>query len=354
MTQATPINSGYLYAIISAVLLGASTPAAKYFLGEIHPVLLAGLFYLGSGLGVLIILSVRHLISSHIAESNLKRSDWKWLLIAILCGGIMAPAMLMVGLTRTNAATASLLLNFESVFTALTAWLLFKEHTSRHIIFGMALIISGGFILGWSKSFNVGLVAGMLFIIAACFLWALDNNVTRNISATDPLKIVCIKSLVAGITNTTLAFAIGATLPNHMLLGMTTFVGFVGYGISLVCFILALRHIGTGRTGAYFSLAPFIGASLAVLFLGEPLTIQLVLAGCLMGWGTWLHLTEYHSHEHLHDELTHDHRHVHDEHHQHEHQPGDPKGEPHSHSHTHERLIHSHPHFPDTHHRHKH
>lgn len=354
MKLATQINSGYLYAIIAAVLFGASTPAAKYFLGEIHPVLLAGLFYLGSGIGVLIILSVRKLVVSHIADSTLKRGDWKWLMIAILCGGIMAPVLLMVGLTRTNAATASLLLNFESVFTALSAWLLFKEHTSRHIMLGMALIVMGGFILGWSKSFDLSLASGMLFIIAACFLWAMDNNVTRNISATDPLKIVAIKSLVAGTTNTTLAFAIGATLPNHMLLGMSALVGFVSYGISLICFILALRHIGTGRTGAYFSLAPFIGAALAVIFLGEPLTTQLVLAGCLMGWGTWLHLTEYHEHEHCHEELAHDHRHIHDEHHQHEHKPGDPKGEPHAHPHVHGPLIHAHPHFPDTHHRHKH
>jgi len=349
------INSGYLYAIFSAVLFGASTPAAKYFLKEIHPILLAGLFYSGAGIGIFIILLGRKLFLHGGSDTKLHLRDFKWLLIATLCGGIAAPVLLMVSLAKMSASTVALLLNLETVFTALTAWFLFKEHTSRNIVIGLILIVVGGFILAWPQHFSFNVLSGVIFITLACFLWAIDNNVTRNISNVDPLIIVAIKSLVSGATNTTLAFILGIEFFHRaMLFGLSATVGFFSYGLSLVCFVLALRYIGTGRTSACFSLAPFIGASFAVIFLNDPLTIQLILAGSLMGLGTWLHLTEHHEHEHFHDRMIHEHRHIHDDHHQHNHHPDDPVGEPHSHAHEHEPLKHSHQHFPDIHHRHKH
>ena len=131
-------------------------------------------------------------------------------------------------------------------------------------------------------------------------------------------------------------------------------MGLAGYGVSLVLFVVALRHIGTARTGAYFSLAPFFGAIIAVFVVGEPVTPQLLVAGALMGAGVWLHLTERHEHEHAHDPMVHAHRHVHDEHHGHAHDGSEPPGEPHVHPHTHVRLRHGHAHFPDIHHRHDH
>ncbi|HYB43747.1 MAG TPA: DMT family transporter, partial [Candidatus Methylomirabilis sp.] len=131
-------------------------------------------------------------------------------------------------------------------------------------------------------------------------------------------------------------------------------VGFAGYGVSLVLFVVALRHVGAARTGAYFSLAPFWGASLAVVLLRETVTARLVVAGALMAIGVWLHLTEHHAHEHEHEAMAHEHRHAHDQHHQHIHDGSEPPGEPHSHWHVHARLRHSHPHFPDIHHQHPH
>ena len=355
MKLAAQTNTGYLYAIIAAVLFGASTPAAKYLLETIHPLFLAGIFYLGSGILIFLVLISKKLFTNIAADATLRRRDIKWLVAATLCGGILAPVFLMVGLTKTSASSAALFLNLEAVFTALAAWYLFKEHTSRHIVIGMVLIVIGGFILAWSKHFTIEGLSGIAFIALACFFWAIDNNVTRNISAADPLKIVAIKSLVAGTTNTFLALIFGVVITNHLVLvGVSAIVGFFSYGLSLICFVMALRFIGTGRTSAYFSLAPFIGAGLAVIFLKEPVTLQLVLAGCLMGWGTWLHLTEEHGHEHTHDRLIHEHKHIHDEHHQHSHHSDDPDGEPHSHIHEHAPLTHSHPHFPDIHHRHKH
>jgi hypothetical protein len=131
-------------------------------------------------------------------------------------------------------------------------------------------------------------------------------------------------------------------------------VGFLGYGVSLALFVLALRHLGTARTGAYFSTAPFVGAIVAVIALGEPVTVTLMAAAVLMAAGVWLHVTEHHEHEHVHEPLMHAHAHVHDEHHQHRHGPEDPPGEPHTHPHRHGGLRHTHPHVPDMHHQHRH
>ena len=194
---------------------------------------------------------------------------------------------------------------------------------------------------------------GPLAILGACAAWGLDNNLTRRVSLADPLQIVELKGLIAGPVSLALGFLAGGCLPGFSVLSLAGVVGFLGYGVSLALFVVALRHLGTARTGAYFSTAPFIGTIAAVMFLGESFTLQLAIAGLLMGVGVWLHLTEDHDHEHLHEPLEHSHPHVHDEHHQHAHGPSDPPGEPHTHQHRHERLAHKHPH-PDMHHTHGH
>jgi drug/metabolite transporter (DMT)-like permease len=188
----------------------------------------------------------------------------------------------------------------------------------------------------------------------ACACWAIDNNLTRKVSASDALFIAGIKGLVAGVVNCSLALFLGARIPDFFVLGPTLIVGFFGYGISLVLFVLALRGLGTARTGAYFSTAPVLGAAISILMLGEPVSLTFWAAALLMGIGVWIHLTESHAHEHQHDPLKHGHRHVHDEHHQHEHSFEWDGTEPHSHVHDHAPIRHSHPHFPDIHHRHKH
>jgi drug/metabolite transporter (DMT)-like permease len=260
----------------------------------------------------------------------------------------------MFGLAVTPASSASLLLNLEGVFTALLAWFVFKENFDRRIAWGMAAITCGGLFLSWAGRLEVGALWGTLAISGACLAWAIDNNLTRRVSAGDPVQIAAIKGLVAGAVNLTIALVAGASLPALRTVTLAALVGFFGYGVSLTLFVLALRHIGTARTGAYFSLAPFAGALLSVLILRDSLTMQFLIAAALMGIGVWLHLTERHVHEHLHEAIEHDHRHVHDEHHQHEHDEFAPLGEPHSHAHRHERMVHSHPHYPDIHHRHAH
>jgi drug/metabolite transporter (DMT)-like permease len=203
---------------------------------------------------------------------------------------------------------------------------------------------------GGPEAFGWGAAA----IASACLAWGLDNNLTRRLSAADPVQIAMVKGLAAGAVNLVLGIVAGAQLPSTVVIGGAALIGFIGYGISLVLFVLGLRHLGAARTGAYFSTAPFIGAVLAILMLGEPLTTQLVIAGLLMAFGLYLHLAEAHDHEHAHEALEHEHRHVHDVHHRHAHLPGDPVGEPHAHRHRHLPLRHKHPHYPDLHHRHGH
>jgi drug/metabolite transporter (DMT)-like permease len=242
----------------------------------------------------------------------------------------------------------------EGVLTALLAWFVFRENFDRRIALGMASIVAGALVLSWHGEASLTNMLGPLTVIGGCLAWAIDNNLTRKVSLSDPVQIAMLKGLVAGLVNLSLALLIGTAVPHATTLVAAGLLGLAGYGVSLVLFVLALREIGTARTGAYYSTAPFVGAVIAFMVLREPVTPALAISGLLMGFGVWLHLTERHEHEHEHEPLTHKHSHVHDEHHQHEHGPSDLPGEPHSHRHAHGRLQHKHPHFPDTHHQHLH
>jgi drug/metabolite transporter (DMT)-like permease len=350
------MHKGVLYAVLAAATFGGSTPFAKMLVGQVQPVTLAGLLYLGSGLGLLVWFLIRSVAapSQEKASNRLTAKDIPWLTGAIIFGGIAGPLLLMVGLTKTPASSASLLLNIEGVLTALMAWFVFKENFDRRIFLGMVFIVLGGIVLAWEQGSTLVIPWGALAIVGACLCWAIDNNVTRMVSASDAVQIAGIKGLVAGVVNLTLAFMLGFPLPALNTALAAGVVGFCGYGLSLVLFVLALRHLGTARTGAYFSLAPFVGAAISLLLLGERPGTGFWLAGGLMGMGIWLHLTERHEHDHVHDEMDHTHAHSHDDHHQHQHNfPWDGK-EPHVHPHRHTPIIHAHAHFPDIHHRHKH
>lgn len=344
---------GAAFAIASAALFGASTPLAKLLLGTgIRPVLLAGLLYLGSGSGLAVVAVIRRLRGAA-AEAPLRRSDLPWLVPVVVFGGVAGPVLLMTGLAATPASTASLLLNLEGLATMAIAWIVFRENVDRRLLVGAAGILVGAGLLSWQGS-GSGAGLGALAIAGACLAWGIDNNLTRKLSAADPLEIAAIKGLAAGSVTLALALARGSHLPDSGSAASAAIVGFFGYGVSLVLFVLALRHLGAARTSAYFSTAPFVGAVCSLLLFGEPVTLRLTAAGALMATGLYLHLTERHSHEHTHEMLKHEHRHVHDAHHQHAHAQGDPEGEPHSHPHRHEPLTHSHAHYPDLHHRHVH
>jgi drug/metabolite transporter (DMT)-like permease len=342
-------------ALLAALLFGASTPLAKLLVADISPVMLAGLLYAGSGLGLGAWLLVRGLRTRQAdAEASLQRRDIPWLSGAVFFGGVLGPVFLMLGLAGTPASAASLLLNLESVLTALVAWVVFRENVDFRIFLGMVAIVAGGVLLSWTQAPPVGLPWGALAIAAACACWAIDNNLTRAVSGGDPVQIAAIKGGVAGAINISVALLLGQRLPNALHLVSAGAIGLTGYGISLVAFVLALRHLGAARTGAYFSTAPFVGAALSLLLLREVPSVSFWIAGALMALGVWLHVSERHEHEHSHELLEHEHLHSHDAHHQHSHDFDWDGKEPHAHPHRHEPLIHSHPHYPDLHHRHAH
>ena len=349
-------HSAAFTAILAAVLFGATTPFAKPLLGALSPFMVAGLFYLGSGCGLAIAILIRHLWRKPSASEQgghaIPLTEAPWLCGAIAAGGIAGPALLMFGLNATPAATASLLLNLEGVFTALIAWCVFRENVDVQVFLGMVAIVAGGALLSWQPGGGVG--AGALLVAGACLCWAIDNNLTRKVSTNDAMIIACIKGLVAGSVNTGIALVSGAHAPGAGLIAASMTAGFAGYGVSLVLFVVALRHLGTARTGAYFSVAPLFGVAISFALWPERPPLLFWIAAALMALGIWLHLRERHLHEHTHDALEHTHRHRHDEHHQHTHDFDWDGTEPHAHPHRHTRITHTHAHFPDIHHRHRH
>lgn len=343
-------NVGVRACLVSALLFGAGAPTAKLLLGTTSPWLLAGLLYAGSGVGLGLFRLVRRAPRVRPA-----RADLAPLAGAILAGGIAGPVLILLGLSHLPASGASLLLNAEGVFTAALAWFVFKENFDRRVAVGMLAIVAGAVVISVPAGLQFGSIWPSLAILGACLAWGIDNNLTRKIALTDATWLAAVKGVIAGPVNLTLAFAVGATLPAAGNIAAALLVGFFAYGVSLVLFITGLRHVGTARAGAYYSIAPFFGALLAVL-LGDHLTLPLIVAGILMGLGIWLHLTEQHQHQHRHNEVTHDHWHNHDdEHHLHPHLVGAraPAGG-HKHPHTHQPISHEHEHFPDSHHRHQH
>ena len=323
---ARAIQGGAGAALLSAILFGASTPLAKLLLSGVDPWMLAGILYLGSGVGLAILRGVTATSRVRAFEARVHGRGWVSLAGAILSGGVMAPVLLMVGLARTSAALAALLLNLESVFTVLFAWLVFGENLGRRIAVGVAAIVCGGAILAGGDRIT-GNVLGPAIIAAACLAWAIDNNLTRNVSSADPLYVATLKGAIAGIVNVAIARYLGSSWPAPAALSAAALLGFAGYGVSLVLFVIALRHAGVARTAGYFSLAPFFGGALAVVVFRETVTLSLLTAGLLMAVGVWLLLTERHDHEHWHGAA-----------------PGASQDD----------VRHTHPHYPDSDHRHGH
>ena len=350
------MRQGVAYALLAALLFGVSTPFAKLLLSDTPPVLLAGLLYGGSGVGLGVWLGLRRRLQPRDRPPGAAwhGSEVLWLAGAIAAGGVLGPVMLMAGLARMPAASASLLLNMEGVFTALLAWFVFRENFDRRILAGMLAIVAGGVTLAWPRHVALGGGAGAAWIAGACACWAVDNNLTRKVSVGDPVVIAALKGLIAGGVDLAAAAALGAHWPAGPRILAAAVVGLGGYGVSLALFVLALRHLGAARTGAYFATAPFIGAGASLLVFRQMPGGVFWSAALLMGVGVWLHLTERHAHLHTHTRMRHAHGHVHDEHHQHAHDFEWDGREPHDHEHTHQPLAHSHPHFPDIHHRHEH
>ena len=353
-------------ALAAAALFGASTPLAKLLLADVSPIMLAGLLYLGSGLGLLLWRFGGAILhpspqgrgdggggKPEPSAANPRSAQFVWLAVAVLCGGVLAPIFLLWGLVQISAASAALLLNLESVATTVIAAVIFSEQVGRRVWVATLLMLVAGGVLSWQPHTSIPLSIGALAIVVACVFWGLDNNFTRKISGGDAMQIATVKGLAAGCVNVVIALSTGAAFPpvNHLMAALL--LGAFAYGVSLVLYVRALRHLGSARTGAHFATAPFVGAAIA-LGLGEHPGLIFIPALALMAVATWLLLTEHHAHRHVHEPMSHTHEHVHDEHHHHAHDPSVQSGQPHTHLHEHEALTHFHPHLPDLHHRHSH
>jgi drug/metabolite transporter (DMT)-like permease len=289
-------KKGAFCALLAAVLFGSSVPFLKPIVGQVPSIFLAGLLYLGAGAGLWLLRYSLRWVGEISTEVPLKRNDLPWLGLSCLFGGIAAPVLLMLGLARTDAASASLFLNLETVFTISLAWFAFKEYYDRKVVMGVLLVLLGGGILSWGGKLHGNQWIGSLLITSACLSWAIDNNITRKISTSDAVQISAIKCSVAGILNLLLGWGTGDVTVNGKILVHVLIIGFLGYGLSLVFFVWGLRYVGTARTAAYFSLAPFIGVVFSFLMLHEKLSSTFGIAAILMLVGVWIHLTEEHKH----------------------------------------------------------
>jgi drug/metabolite transporter (DMT)-like permease len=282
------------YGLLAALLFGASTPLAKISGKHVEPIMLAGLLYLGSGVGLMIAIAIFGLERfKWFKLGDLTRGQATYLGGAIFFGGMLAPILLMSGLTRVDGSTASLLLNLEGALTALIACMVFHERYGTRLKIGLVFIVAGGVALTLQEKGNLTFTwLGTFFIAAACACWALDNNFTKQVAFIEAPVLAALKGLAAGVVNVCLALVVGQRLPAAGQIAISASIGFIGYGLSLVFFILSLRRIGTARTSAYFSTAPFVGAILSLAILREQLGLRMAIAGGLMAVGVYLHLTE--------------------------------------------------------------
>lgn len=344
------------YALTAALLFGLSTPMNKLLLDTIEPLVLSGFLYLGSGLGMLSYRLIKEKSLYTRTEAQLQSGEIPQLITAIITGGMVAPFILLYSIQITPASTASLLLSFEGIATTLLAGMWFKEYIGKRVWLALAMITLATILLSLQQNQAWGFSIGALGVITACFLWGLDNNLTRNLSARDPLLLVIIKGCGAGSFSLFLAVSLNMPLPSFQMILTAMVIGLVSYGLSIVFFILSLRSLGSSRTTALYSIAPFAGSFLSFFILGERPQQVFYLSFLLILMATLVLLTETHSHQHLHQAFSHDHSHSHqDGHHNHFHPESFQKKDfVHSHLHDHKEIVHDHQHLPDLHHRHQH
>lgn len=337
------------YAVLAAVCYGISTPLSKLLLVRLNPVFLAALLYLGAGLSMWI-LSLVQADKRTAQEAVLTKPDMPYIVGMVLLD-ILAPVLLMCGLSLTGAGTVSLLNNFEIVITTLIAWTLFKESIGKQVWVAIGLITGASILLSVQDFNNLSFSIGALLAIGACVCWGFENNCTRMLSLKDPLEIVMIKGFGSGLGALAVAYFVGQLSWNTLYVMAAFLLGTVAYGASVYLYILAQRYLGAARTSAYYAFAPFIGVGVAFLLREQAISFQFIIALVMMGVGSYLISSERHSHKHIHESMKHTHRHNHhDGHHNHSHPF--PVNVEHSHEHTHERLEHTHEHTPDLHHTH--
>jgi len=340
--------SALFQALAAAALFGAATPASKLLLGELSPQALAGLLYLGAACATAPSLLRRR---AHGAGRR-SREDRLRLAGAVGLGGIAGPVLLLQGLRLASAGSVALWLNLEMAFTAaLGAWW-FREPLGRLGWIGTAGVIGAGIAVAGGEGGSGAPAAGL--VAAACGCWAIDNHLTARIEGITPARATFWKGAVAGTTNLCLALAISPLAAGPSAVGMALAVGALAYGASVTLYVSAAQQLGATRAQGAFATAPFFGAGLAWVALGEPIGAARAAGAALLAGSVLLLLRARHEHEHSHAALEHVHAHRHDDgHHAHAHEE-EPTRPTHIHWHRHEPIVHAHPHWPDLHHRHPH
>jgi len=338
------MRKGIVRCLVAAILFGATTPAASRLVREMGAFTLAGLLYLGAAVFVL-----PFAIRSRPTKAAVVRGSFP-LAVAVVLGGAVGPVLLAAGLGYVPAATASLLLNLELVFTAIVASLFFGEHLGRGVITGTAFMVVAGLTLSWSGGADLRL--GALLISGACLCWGIDNCVTASMDQFSPSQITLVKGIIAGGTNLAIGLVLNGAPSGTAILGALIVGGF-GYGISIMLWIAGARDLGAARAQLVFATAPFVGVIIAWTVFAEAITPKEIVAFFLAACGASFVARTAHLHQHQHQSISHEHEHRHDDAH-HIHTHADEYTLSHSHVHQHEELAHSHPHVPDLHHRHDH
>jgi drug/metabolite transporter (DMT)-like permease len=348
MAAKTQIRRGVGLAAAAALSFGVTVPLLKRASAGVGVFACGSLLYLGAAAAAATVLGLRR---RRDPGGLLRGGALVRLLGLALLGAVCAPALLVVGVKRTDPVTTSLLLTLEAPFTMLLARLLFHEHVGRRALAAAALILVGALLAAAPSGTGGAAGWGAAFVAGAMLVWALDNSVSRTFADRDPLAVVAWKGLLGGLMSAGAALLAGEARPGPGAIAALAAIGAVGYGVSLVFYLRAQSLIGAARTASVFAAAPFVGSAVALALGASWPGVALAVAAALMLAGVWLHASERHRHRHHHAPTRHEHLHAHDDgHHTHTHDPM-PSG-PHSHVHEHEDVTHEHEHGEDLHHRH--
>ncbi len=339
------------YAILAAALYAINIPLSRLLLNHAGATITAAFLYLGAGIGLLIYGGIERLASSGKRQERLTRKEFPYT-AAMVVLDIIAPILLMSGITKTNSANVSLLNNFEIVATSIIALVVFREVISRKLWLAIIMVTAASAILSFEGSGAFALNEGSLLVLGACVCWGFENNCTKMISNKSSTEIVVIKGCFSGMGSFIIALALGERIPEAKWIAAILFLGFVSYGLSIKFYIMAQQHFGAAKTSAYYSIAPFLGVAFSMVILGERPAMQFYIAMAIMAAGTavmvkdTISLQHTHEHEHIH---THEHRHgdlVHTHEHTHTHT--------HLHTHSSNSEIHTHTHNDLSGHEHTH
>ena len=335
-------NTAIFFAILAAALYAVNVPLSKLLMTNVQPTMMAAFLYLGAGVGLVIYNLICKAFGKVTIKEPLTKKELPYT-VAMVVLDIIAPILLMIGITKTNSANVSLLNNFEIVATSLIALFIFKEVLSKKLALAIILVTIASIILGFEGSGSFTFIIGSVFVLGACVCWGFENNCTKMLSSKSSIEIVTIKGCFSGLGSLIIALIIGEHIPALKWIIAVMLLGFVAYGLSINFYIMAQKELGAAKTSAYYSIAPFLGVAFSMILLRERPNLQFYIALIIMAISTVImikdsitlqhtHVHQHiHTHEHRHGDIVHTHKHIHEHTHTHIHTDN---GEAHTHSHN--------------------